>query len=197
MFNVDSLRIGDALGCIGRMDININIYEFEGVGHILSMRKVTLVNVGDLRRNSGECQGGSCEYGVVGAPKFARIRMKARARLWSPRDLAWGGGRIFWCAQFWVTPLLTISSGLGPLEGGACDLHPAGGEVCFATFFGVLSCWVIMRSRKFWVFIDCHPPLPKTPQSATQNLPLQISAQHYALLYIPMHGRWKGEGGNL
>ena len=34
----------------------------------------TLVNAGDLRRNSGECRGGSCEYGVVGSPKFAKLR---------------------------------------------------------------------------------------------------------------------------
>ena len=32
------------------------------------------MNVGDLRRNSGECQGGSREYGALGSPKFARVR---------------------------------------------------------------------------------------------------------------------------
>ena len=37
----------------------------------------TLVNVRDLRRNSGECQGGSREYGVVGSPKFARLRQSS------------------------------------------------------------------------------------------------------------------------
>ena len=34
----------------------------------------TLVNVGDLRRNSGECQGAYPEYEVVGSPKFAKLR---------------------------------------------------------------------------------------------------------------------------
>ena len=34
----------------------------------------TLVNVRDLRRNSGECQGGSREYSGVGSPKFAKLR---------------------------------------------------------------------------------------------------------------------------
>ena len=33
----------------------------------------TLVNVRDLRRNSGECQGGSREYGAVGSPKFTKL----------------------------------------------------------------------------------------------------------------------------
>ena len=44
------------------------------------------MNVGDLRRNSGECQRGTREYTVVGSPKFAQVRqaspnvrMKARA----------------------------------------------------------------------------------------------------------------------
>ena len=48
------------------------------VGHILKATRQSegtftriLVNVGDLRRNSGECQGGSHEYGAVGSPKFA------------------------------------------------------------------------------------------------------------------------------
>ena len=34
----------------------------------------TLVNVGDLRRNSGECQGGTRGYTVAGSPKFAKVR---------------------------------------------------------------------------------------------------------------------------
>ena len=34
----------------------------------------TLVNLGDLRRNSGECQGAYPEYDVVGSPKFAKLR---------------------------------------------------------------------------------------------------------------------------
>ena len=38
----------------------------------------TLVNVGDLLWNSGECQGGSCVYGVVGSPNFARLRQSYR-----------------------------------------------------------------------------------------------------------------------
>ena len=36
----------------------------------------TLVNVVELLRNSGESQGGSWEYGPVGSPKFAKVRMK-------------------------------------------------------------------------------------------------------------------------
>ena len=28
------------------------------------------MNAGDLRRNSGDCHRGACEYGVVGSPKF-------------------------------------------------------------------------------------------------------------------------------
>ena len=36
------------------------------------------MNVGDLRRNSGECQGGAREYGVVGSPKFARVRQTSQ-----------------------------------------------------------------------------------------------------------------------
>ena len=35
------------------------------------------MKVGDLRRNSGECQGGSHEYGVLGSPKFARLRQSS------------------------------------------------------------------------------------------------------------------------
>ena len=37
----------------------------------------TLVNVGDLHRHSGECQEGSCEYGVEGSPNFARLRQSS------------------------------------------------------------------------------------------------------------------------
>ena len=32
------------------------------------------MNMRDLCRNSGECQGGSREYGAAGSPKFARVR---------------------------------------------------------------------------------------------------------------------------
>ena len=35
------------------------------------------MNVGDLRRNSGECQGDSHEYGVMGSPKFAKLRQSS------------------------------------------------------------------------------------------------------------------------
>ena len=35
------------------------------------------MNVGDLRWNSGECQGGSREYGVVGSPEFARLHQSS------------------------------------------------------------------------------------------------------------------------
>ena len=35
------------------------------------------MNVGDLRQNSGECQGGSREYGVVSSPKFAKLRQSS------------------------------------------------------------------------------------------------------------------------
>ena len=51
---------------------------------------------GDLRQNSGECMGGSREYGVVGSPKFAKlrqaspkVRMKVCACLWYTLQLAW------------------------------------------------------------------------------------------------------------
>ena len=40
----------------------------------LAFQSATLVNVGNLRRNSGECQGGSREYGAVGSPNFAKVR---------------------------------------------------------------------------------------------------------------------------
>ena len=46
----------------------------EGHPHTERAFTGTLVNVGCLRRNSGECHGGSCEYGVVGSPKFAKVR---------------------------------------------------------------------------------------------------------------------------
>ena len=39
----------------------------EGHPHAEGTFTGTLVKVGDLRRNSGECQGGSREYGVVGS----------------------------------------------------------------------------------------------------------------------------------
>ena len=42
----------------------------------------TLMNVGDLRRNSGECQGGAREHGVVGSPKFARVRQTSPKFAW-------------------------------------------------------------------------------------------------------------------
>ena len=37
----------------------------------------TLVNVGDLRRNSGECHEGAFEYGIVGSPNFAKVRQSS------------------------------------------------------------------------------------------------------------------------
>ena len=40
------------------------------------------MNVGDLRRNSGECQGGAREHGVVGSPKFARVRQTSPKFAW-------------------------------------------------------------------------------------------------------------------
>ena len=43
----------------------------------------TLVSVGDLRRNSGACQGGSCECGVVGLSKFAKLRQASPKFAWS------------------------------------------------------------------------------------------------------------------
>ena len=46
----------------------------EGHPHTERTFTGTVVNVGDLRRNSGECHGGACEYGVVGSPKFAKVR---------------------------------------------------------------------------------------------------------------------------
>ena len=46
----------------------------EGHPHAEGTFTGTLVKVGDLRRNSGECQGGSHEYGVVRSPKFAKLR---------------------------------------------------------------------------------------------------------------------------
>ena len=42
----------------------------------------TVVNVGDLRRNSGECQGGSREHGVVDLPQSAKLRMKVHTCFW-------------------------------------------------------------------------------------------------------------------
>ena len=49
----------------------------EGHPHTERTFTGTLVNVGDLRRNSGECHGGFCEYGVVGSPKFAKVRQSS------------------------------------------------------------------------------------------------------------------------
>ena len=52
----------------------------------------TLVNRGDLRRNSGEREGGSSEYGDAGSPNFAnfaKLRMKVRSCFWYPPEPAW------------------------------------------------------------------------------------------------------------
>ena len=49
----------------------------EGHPHAEGTFTGTLVKVGDLRRNSGECQGGSHEYGVAGSPNFARLRQSS------------------------------------------------------------------------------------------------------------------------
>ena len=46
----------------------------EGHSHTGSTFTRTLVNVRDICRNSGECQAGSREYGVVGSPKLAKLR---------------------------------------------------------------------------------------------------------------------------
>ena len=46
----------------------------EGHPHTEGAFTGTLVNVGHLCRNFGECRGGSREYGDLGSPKFARVR---------------------------------------------------------------------------------------------------------------------------
>ena len=51
----------------------------EGHPHTEGRFTGTLVNVGDLRRNSGECQGAYPGYDVVGSPKFAKLLQKAHA----------------------------------------------------------------------------------------------------------------------
>ena len=45
----------------------------EGHPHTEGTFTGTLVNVGDLRRSSGKCQGGSREHRVMGSPKFAKL----------------------------------------------------------------------------------------------------------------------------
>ena len=61
----------------------------EGHPHTEGTFTGTLVNVGDLRLNSGACQGGSRECTVMGLPKFARVRQSlhggARMLLVRPR----------------------------------------------------------------------------------------------------------------
>ena len=54
------------------------------IGHILKATLIqkapftgTLANVEELCQNSGECQGGSREYGLVGSPKFAKLRQSS------------------------------------------------------------------------------------------------------------------------
>ena len=52
------------------------------VGHILKAHTEgtstrTLVNVGDLCQNSGECQGSSREHEALGSPKFARLHQSS------------------------------------------------------------------------------------------------------------------------
>ena len=49
----------------------------EGHPHTERIFTGTLVNVGCLRWNSGECHGGSCEHGVVGSPNFAKVRQSS------------------------------------------------------------------------------------------------------------------------
>ena len=46
----------------------------EGHPHTEGTFTGTLVNVGDLHRNSGECHGRASECGVVGSPNFAKLR---------------------------------------------------------------------------------------------------------------------------
>ena len=75
---------------------NVDIFHWahsEGHLHAKGTFTRTLVNVGDLRRNSGECLGVSCLYGLVGSLKFAKLRqslhMKLRACFWYTLELAW------------------------------------------------------------------------------------------------------------
>ena len=49
----------------------------EGHPHTEGTFTETLVNLGDLHRNSGECQGAYPEYDVVGSPKFAMLRQSS------------------------------------------------------------------------------------------------------------------------
>ena len=49
----------------------------EGPAHTEGTFARTLVNVGDLRRHSGECHEGSREYGVEGSPNFAKLRQSS------------------------------------------------------------------------------------------------------------------------
>ena len=37
----------------------------------------SLVNEGDLRRNSGECEGGPGKHGDTGSPNFAKLRQSS------------------------------------------------------------------------------------------------------------------------
>ena len=50
----------------------------EGHPHAEGTFTGTLVNVGNIRRNSGECQGGMALRVRQSSPDFARVRMKAR-----------------------------------------------------------------------------------------------------------------------
>ena len=50
----------------------------EGHLHTENTFTGTLLNVGDLRRNSGECQGAYPEYDVVGSPNFAMLHQSSR-----------------------------------------------------------------------------------------------------------------------
>ena len=71
-----------------------SVFSTEGsfqIEHTESTFTGSLVNVSssrDLRWNSGENQGGSREYGVVGSPRFAKVRMKARVCFWYTLELA-------------------------------------------------------------------------------------------------------------
>ena len=62
------------------LDFGFNSAHSEGHPHTEGTFTGTLVNVKNLLRKSGECQGSSREYGVVGrpiSPKLARLRQSS------------------------------------------------------------------------------------------------------------------------
>ena len=73
---------------MARLKISISLENFK----ILKFFKIwalrvtrTLVNVGDLRRNSGECQEVLVNIALwvrQTSPSVAKVRVKARARFW-------------------------------------------------------------------------------------------------------------------